>query len=64
MTGPTDERVDQRGIDYVDRSRCGSPYPTRDEFLVAAPAVVETKARYGLDWFERQWMAPQMSLFD
>jgi hypothetical protein len=59
-----DELVEQRGIVYADRLRCGATFPTREEFLVAAPAVVETKARYGLDWFERQWDEPQGSLFD
>jgi hypothetical protein len=59
-----DELVEQRGIVYAYRQRCGATFPTREEFLVAAPAVVETKARYGLDWFERQWDEPQGSLFD
>lgn len=53
----------ERNIRYVYRERCGASFPTREEFLVAAPAVVEPKARYGLDWFEKQWEAPQMSLF-
>jgi len=46
--------VEQRGITYLYRRRCGETYPTREEFLVALPAVVATKARYGLDWFEEK----------
>lgn len=53
----------ERNIRYLYRERCGASFPTREEFLVAVPAVVEAKARYGLDWFEKQWEAPQMSLF-
>ncbi len=64
LAGPTDEMVEQRGIQYVYRSRCQTTYPTREEFFVAAPAVVKPKARYGMEWFERQWAVPQMSLFD
>jgi hypothetical protein len=54
----------KRGITYLYRERCGITFPTREEFLVAAPAVVETKARYGLDWFDNKWDAPQGSLFE
>jgi hypothetical protein len=54
----------RRGITYLYRERCGATFPTREEFLVAAPAVVETKARYGLDWFDNKWDAPQGSLFE
>lgn len=61
---PWNEIAEHRNIRYVYRERCGALYPTRDELLVAAPAVVETKARYGLEWFERQWADPQLSLFD
>lgn len=60
---PTDELVVQREIQYVYRQRCATRYPTREEFLVAAPAVVESKARYGLDWFEEQWNRRQQELF-
>ena len=38
-------------------------YPTREEFLVAAPAVVESKVRYGLEWFEEQWNRRHQELF-
>jgi hypothetical protein len=65
LTGPNDEVVEQRGITYVYRRRCGATFPTREEFLVAAPAVVESKARYGLEWFEQEWGTPQQgSLFE
>lgn len=61
---PGNQVSEKRGILYVYREHCRASYPAREEFLVAAPAVVETKARYGLEWFEQQWDAPQMSLFD
>lgn len=54
----------RRGITYLYREHCAGTFPTREEFLVAAPAVVETKARYGLDWFDNKWDAPQGSLFE
>jgi len=58
-----DTIVEQRGITYVYRLRCEATYPSREEFLVALPAVVATKARYGLDWFEEKWSSAQGSLF-
>jgi len=61
---PGDEIEERRDIRYIYRKRRGASFPTREEFLVAAPAVVETKARYGLEWFEREWDAPQLSLFE
>lgn len=64
LATPDDEVLEQRGITYVYRKRCALSFPTREEFLVAAPAVVEPKARYGLDWFEEKWDASQKSLFD
>jgi hypothetical protein len=64
LAEPDSEIVELRSIRYVYRERCGASYPTREEFLVAAPAVVEAKARYGLEWFERQWQSPQPSLFE
>jgi hypothetical protein len=60
---PTDETVVHREIHYVYRQRCATSYPTREEFLVVAPAVVESKARYGLEWFEEQWNRRQQELF-
>jgi hypothetical protein len=54
----------RRGITYLYREHCAGTFPTREEFLVAAPAVVETKARYALDWFDNKWNAPQGSLFE
>jgi len=58
-----DEIVEQRGISYVYRLRCGSIYPTREEFFVAAPALVAAKARYSMQWFDEQWDSSQLSLF-
>lgn len=53
----------KRGITYIYRRRPESIFPTREEFFVASPAVVETKARYGLDSFNQKWDDPQGSLF-
>lgn len=53
----------RRGISYLYRCRAGAEYPTREEYFVAGPAVVEVKARYGLEWFEEQWESRQSSLF-
>jgi hypothetical protein len=53
-----------RGIPYVWRERRSETnFPTREEFLTVAPAAVETKARYGLDWFEVRWSVLQLRLF-
>jgi hypothetical protein len=30
-------------------------YPTVEEFFVVAPAAIESKTRYGFDWFEAKW---------
>lgn len=55
-------RIDeQHGIDYVYRERTGSTYRAREDFYVTGPAVVETKARYGIEWFNNKWA--QRSLF-
>jgi hypothetical protein len=59
-----DEVIEEEGIAYLYRERCADTFPTREEFLVALPAVVVSKARYGLDWFEERWNVPQLSLFD
>ena len=53
----------RRGIAYLYQRKAGAEYPTREEYFVAGPAVVEVKARYGLEWFEEQWEARQTSLF-
>jgi hypothetical protein len=55
--------VEQRNIRYLYTERCGSAYPTREGFYVAAPAVVETKARYGVARFEEHWDQRQQELF-
>jgi hypothetical protein len=51
------------------REREAHKYPTCEEFYVAAPAVVESKTRYGFEWFEARWIAAlgvnaQRNLFD
>mgnify|MGYP000412660511 CR=1 FL=1 len=52
-----------RGIEFVFvERRSESTYPCREEYFVAAPAVVEEKARYGLPWFEAKWSSIQLRL--
>lgn len=63
LSAEGDEIEVRRGITYVYRCRRDSSFPTREEFFVASPAVVETKARYGLDRFEEQWDDRQGTLF-
>lgn len=43
------------GLWYAKVSECASTYPTSEEFFVAAPARVETKARYGVGKFDSKW---------
>ncbi len=52
-----------REIRYVYQQLCAPRYLTRKEFLVAAPELVESKARYGLEWFEEQLNHKQQELF-
>ena len=53
-----------RGIPYVwHERRSETDFPTREEFITIAPAAVETKARYGLHWFDGRWSALQLHLF-
>ena len=53
-----------RGIPYVwHECRSETDFPTREEFITIAPAAVETKARYGLEWFDGRWSALQLHLF-
>jgi hypothetical protein len=40
---------------YAHLRRRESTYPTTEEFLVAAPATVDTKARYGVEHFDEKW---------
>jgi hypothetical protein len=39
---------------YV-REREPDRYPAVEEFFVVAPAAVESKTRYGFEWFEAKW---------
>lgn len=39
-------------ISYVSLKKSALRYPTVEEYLVAAPALVETKARYGVEKFD------------
>jgi hypothetical protein len=43
------------GLQVLSISECGTTYPTREEFFVCAPAVVDTKARYGIEHFDSKW---------
>jgi hypothetical protein len=51
------------------RERVPNKYPALEELFVVAPAVVESKTRYGFAWFEARWRAAigetgQPGLFD
>jgi hypothetical protein len=39
---------------YV-REREPGRYPAVEEFFVVASAAIESKTRYGFDWFEAKW---------
>lgn len=53
-----------KGIPYIwCERRSETEFPTREDFMTIAPAVVETKARHGIDWFEQRWSALQLRLF-
>jgi hypothetical protein len=39
---------------YV-RERMPKCYPAHEEFFVVGLSVVESKTRYGFDWFEAKW---------
>jgi hypothetical protein len=43
------------GLWYAKVGECKTTYPTSEEFFVAAPARVETKARYGVGKFDLKW---------
>ena len=46
----------EHGISYgYARRREPDRYPAVEEFFVIAPATVESKTRYGFDWFEAKW---------
>jgi hypothetical protein len=50
------------GIRYLYQERRGTSFPTREHYYTVAPACVKTKARYGIEWFDSLWNAPQGSL--
>jgi hypothetical protein len=60
----TAELIELRGILYgfIER-RSETVFPCREEYIVAAPAVVEDKARHGLPHFEVKWRSLQMRLW-
>jgi hypothetical protein len=45
----------RHGLTYVFVQKSGTRYPTIEDYFVAAPALVETKARNGVDKFDRNW---------
>ncbi len=46
----------EHGIRYgYVRRREPDRYPAVEEFFVVAPATVESKTRYGFEWFEAKW---------
>lgn len=51
------EPYQAHGLWYAHLARCDGKFPTTEEFLVVAPAVVETKARHGVDHFEQKWQS-------
>ena len=53
----------KRGISYLYQRRVGSVYPTREEYFVAGPAGVDSKVRYGMEWFEAMGGPTDCSLF-
>jgi hypothetical protein len=58
------ELTELRGILYgFIEHRSESVFPCREEYIVAAPAVVEDKARHGLSHFEVKWRSLQMRLW-
>ena len=52
-----------RGIPYAHRECCETTYPTREGYFTIAPALVETKARFRIPWFNGLWETQQRSLF-
>jgi hypothetical protein len=57
------QTTEVRGIPYTYRQRCEKTFPTREEYFTVAPALVETKARYGISRFDGIWNEQQQSLF-
>ena len=51
------------GLRYVYMERRGKSYPAREEFYTVAPSHVQTKARHGIEWFDRRWNSAQGNLF-
>jgi hypothetical protein len=47
----------QHDLSYAIVSECATTYPTTEEYYVAAPALVQTKARNGVADFNNDWMA-------
>lgn len=43
------------GITYAYLRERGEQYPAFEEYYVVAPAMVQTKARYGVPWFDGKW---------
>lgn len=43
------------GLTYAYAKERGPSYPATEEYYVASPAQVATKARHGVAWFEAKW---------
>lgn len=56
------EEVENRAYAWRER-RSETEYPTREELFSIAPATVQSKTHYGLEWFESRWTGMQMKLF-
>jgi hypothetical protein len=54
------EQVNNIVYRYVERR--GATYPARENFLVAAPNLVETKARYGIEKFNARFDPEQFDM--
>lgn len=55
ITPSLDVRI-EHDIHYgYERERRPDRYPAHEEFFVVGLAVVESKTRYGFDWFEAKW---------
>ena len=62
---PMGEVKHLREIAYdVVSERDKSYFPSREEYYVAAPALAQTKARYGIPKFDSRWNYEQLSLLD
>jgi hypothetical protein len=55
VSSPLNVRVEHNIRYCYVREREPDLYPTVEEFFVVAPAAIESKTRYGFEWFEAKW---------